>query len=171
MPLPLSKPPLSGCLSLARLCGTLAWTTLRQSWLVRRSSCTPSMSPLERGLASPSLTPAPQSSLSSCTRRSTRLGGCGPSQRARRLLQERRDSPRLQGAPRLRALRVRAPANRFPRLPCPISCFVYVISRLQVFFRYYFFVLVYYNNNSPVHVFRVASPVFRLVSTEQYGNG
>ena len=133
MPLPLSKPPLSGCLSLARLCGTLAWTTLRQSWLVRRTSCTPSMSPLGRGLASPSLTQAPRSSLSSCTRRSTRLGGCGHSQRARRLLQERRDSPRLQGALRLRALRVRAPANRFPRLPCPIPCFAYVISRLQVF--------------------------------------
>ena len=124
MPLPLSKPPLSGCSSLVRPCGTLAWTTLRQSWLVRRSSCTPSMSPLERGLASPSLTQAPQSSLSSCTRRSTRLGGCGPYQQARRLLQERRGSPRLQGAPRLRALQVRAPANRFPRLPCLIPCFV-----------------------------------------------
>ena len=130
--MPLSQPPLSGCSSLARPCGTLAWTTRRQSWLVRRNSCSPSMSPLERGLASPSLTQAPQSSLSSCTRRSTRLGGCGHSQRARRLLQERRDSPRLQGALRLRALRVRAPANRFPRLPCPIPCFLYVISRLQV---------------------------------------
>ena len=133
MPLPLSKPPLSGCLSLARLCGTLAWTTLRQSWLVRRTSCTHSMSPLGRGLASPSWTQAPRSSLSSCTRRSTRLGGCGHSQRARRLLQERRDSLRLQGALRLRVLRVRAPANRFPRLPCPIPSFAYVISRLQVF--------------------------------------
>ena len=119
MPLPLSTLPLSGCSSLATLCGTLAWTILRQSWLVRRTSCTPSMSPLGRGLVSPSLTQALRSSLSSCTRRSTRLGGCGHSQRARRLLQERRDSPRLQGALRLRALRVRAPANRFPRLPCP----------------------------------------------------
>ena len=154
MPLPLSKPPLSGCSSLARLCGTLAWTTLRQSWLVRRTSCTPSMSPLGRGLASPSLTQAPRSSLSSCTRRSTRLGGCGHSQRARRLLQERRDSPRLQGALRLRALRVRAPANRFPVYPVSFLVLLMLFQGFRYFLRYYFFVLVHYNNNSPVHVFR-----------------
>ena len=124
MPLPLSRLPLSGCSKLARLCGTLAWTTLRQSWLVRRTSCTPLMSPLGHGLASPSWTQAPRSSLSSCTRRSTRLGGCGHPLRAQRLLQERRDSPRLQGAHRLRVLQVRAPANRFPRLPCLIPCYV-----------------------------------------------
>ena len=130
MPYPLFMLLLSGCSSLAKLCGTLAWTILQRSWLVRRTSSTPSMCPLGRGLASPSLTQAPRSSLSSCTRRSTRLGGCGHSQRARRLLQERRDSLRLQGAPRRRALRVRAPANRFPRLLCTISGFVYVILRL-----------------------------------------
>ena len=144
---PLSKHPHSGCLSSARPCGTSAWTTPPLSWLVRRSSSSPSMSPHEHGSANLSLIPAPLSSLSDCAGRRTRLDVRGLRQQARPPRPGRRVSLRLQGAPHHCAWQVRAPTNRSLSSLC-VSLVILIYSRCYSGTGYYFHLVVYYNNFS-----------------------
>ena len=130
---PPSKLPLSGCLSSARPCGTSAWTTPPLSWLVRRSSSSPSMSPHEHGSANLSLIPAPVSSLSNCAGRRTRLDVRGLRQQARPPRPGRRANLRLRGAPHHCVWQVRAPTNRPLFYLVPL---VLLSLFLEVLFRY-----------------------------------
>ena len=124
---PLSKLPLCGCLSSARLCGTSALTTPPLSWSVRRSSSSPSTSPHAQGLANLPSIPVPTSSRSSSAERCTCLGASDRRRQARLPPPGRRASRRYRGAPHLHDLQVRAPTDQSLFYLIPVY-----------FLRYYF---------------------------------